>query len=81
LNVLPADGGMHLLGWLPPGIDDREASRRAAGDGIEALPLSDFSLLRQRRGALLLGYSSLTPEAIHRGAKRLAASLERLIRG
>jgi len=81
LNVLPADGGMHLLGWLPPGIDDREASRRAAADGIEALPLSDFSLLHQRRGALLLGYSSLTPEAIHRGAKRLAASLERLIRG
>jgi len=81
LNVLPADGGMHLLGWLPPGIDDREASRRAAGDGIEALPLSDFSLLRQRRGALLLGYSSLTPEAIDRGAKRLAASLEDLIRG
>jgi GntR family transcriptional regulator / MocR family aminotransferase len=80
LNVLPTDGGMHLLGWLPPGIDDREASRYAAAEGIDALPLSCFSRLHQRRGALILGYSGLTPEAIKHGAKRLAVALERLIR-
>jgi GntR family transcriptional regulator / MocR family aminotransferase len=80
LNVVPADGGMHLLGWLPKGIDDREASRCAAAEGIDALPVSCFSRLHQRRGALILGYSGLTPGAINQGAKRLAVALERLIR-
>lgn len=77
LDVRPAEGGMHLVGWLPPGVDDRDASRRAAAEGLEVMALSFFSGERRRRGALLLGYAGLTPEDIADGVKRLARALAR----
>ena len=33
IEVGPADAGLHLVGWLPEGTDDHEASRRAAARG------------------------------------------------
>jgi GntR family transcriptional regulator / MocR family aminotransferase len=75
LDVRPADGGMHLVGWLPAGVDDRDASRRAATEGVEVMPLSFFRSIRGRRGALLLGYAGLTPEEISDGVRRLARGL------
>jgi GntR family transcriptional regulator/MocR family aminotransferase len=80
LEVRPGDGGMHLLGWLPAGVSDQEASRRAAAEGVETMPLSFFSLRRVRCGALLLGYTALTPAQIGDGAQRLARALEPLCR-
>ena len=35
---------MHLTGFLPPGIDDRAVSGRAAALGVEASPLSAYAL-------------------------------------
>ena len=40
MTVEPADAGMHAIGWLHPGLDDRSASRRAFARGIEAPALS-----------------------------------------
>ena len=40
LDVNPAAAGMHLVGWLPEGTDDREASHRDAVLGVEAPPVS-----------------------------------------
>jgi GntR family transcriptional regulator/MocR family aminotransferase len=57
LDVRPADGGMHLLGWLPAGIDDSDASRDAAVEGLDVLPLSCFTRSRLDQSALLLGYA------------------------
>jgi GntR family transcriptional regulator/MocR family aminotransferase len=78
LSVQPSDGGMHLVGWLPSGVDDREASRAARASGIVVTPLSFFSEGRQPRNAFLLGYAGLTPEQITAGTKRLATTLRRL---
>jgi GntR family transcriptional regulator/MocR family aminotransferase len=80
LDVRPAHGGMHLLGWLPPGVSDQDAARRAATESVEVMPLSFFSLRDVRCGALLLGYAALTPEQIGDGARRLARALEPLCR-
>jgi GntR family transcriptional regulator / MocR family aminotransferase len=80
LDVRPADGGMHLVGWLPERVDDREASRHAAAEGLEAMALSFFSSSRPRPGALLLGYAGLTPEEIDEGVGRLARALDRRVR-
>jgi GntR family transcriptional regulator/MocR family aminotransferase len=77
LDVQPADGGMHLVGWLPEGVDDQDASRRAAAEGLEAVALSFFSSSRPRRGGLLLGYAGLTPDEIVEGVRRLARALDR----
>jgi GntR family transcriptional regulator/MocR family aminotransferase len=78
LNVEPSEGGMHLVGRLPAGVDDREASRAARANGIVVAPLSFFSEGRQHRNALLLGYAGLTAGQIAAGTKRLAATLRPL---
>jgi len=73
--VPPADAGMHLVGWLPNGMSDRDASSRAAAAGISAPPLSAYYHAAAARPALLLGYSSITGRRISEGARRLSAAM------
>jgi GntR family transcriptional regulator/MocR family aminotransferase len=80
LQVQPSDGGMHLVGWLPPRVDDRDATRAAKEAGIVVAPLSFFALHRQPRGALVLGYAGLAPAQIEAGTKRLGAALRPLVK-
>ena len=79
LDVRPADGGMHLLGWLPKGVADFSASRRAADFDVvvKSLSLCSMRPRKMSRGGLLLGYAALTPEQIRDGAERLAKALAR----
>jgi len=78
LEVHAPEGGLNLVGWLPPGKDDRRASRLAAQVGIEVMPISTFSLEPLPRGGLLFGYARTDEEAILHGVKTLAAALEQL---
>jgi GntR family transcriptional regulator/MocR family aminotransferase len=75
LDLQPAEAGMHLVGWLPPGIDDRVVSARAAEAGVMARALSHFAIEPQPHGALLLGYAATDIDAIHACARRLTATL------
>jgi GntR family transcriptional regulator/MocR family aminotransferase len=76
LDVQPAEGGMHLVGWLPEGVDDQIASQQAAAHGVDAFPLSTYGLEKPRRGALLLGYTAVNEEEIEYGVARLARALK-----
>jgi GntR family transcriptional regulator/MocR family aminotransferase len=80
LEVEGAEAGLHLAAWLPPGIDDQEASRLAAEQGIEALPLSAYSLCRLPRGGLMLGYAAFTPAELAEGVAALREALAPLMR-
>jgi len=75
LDVQAAEAGMHLIGWLPKGIDDVAASLHARQAGIMARPLSAFTDKTRRPGGLLLGYSSVNRSQIWDGARRLASAL------
>jgi GntR family transcriptional regulator/MocR family aminotransferase len=78
LEVAPAEAGMHLMGWLPAGVDDRVAARAALARDVDALPLSSFRARPARRGArggLMLGYAAYAPREIEEGCARLAAAL------
>jgi GntR family transcriptional regulator/MocR family aminotransferase len=78
VEVTPAEAGMHLLGWLPDGVDDREASRAAQAHEIDAPPLSGFRARPARqgeRGGLMLGYAAYAPREIDEACARLAAAL------
>ena len=75
LEVKPAEAGMNLIGWLPPGVDDQEMSARAADGGIDAAPLSAHALEPLKRGALMLGYACLSRKEIFQGARKLAKAL------
>jgi GntR family transcriptional regulator/MocR family aminotransferase len=75
LEVCPCPTGMHLVGRLADGRDDREASRAAARAGVEAPPLSAYGLDGRCPAGLLLGYAGLEPRQIRDGVRRLAAAL------
>ncbi|MFI7151637.1 PLP-dependent aminotransferase family protein [Nonomuraea sp. NPDC050022] len=80
LSVTPADAGLHVVGWLPEDIDDREAAFRAAAYGVDVQPLSAHAQEPAKRPGLLLGHAA-TPEphivtAIHRLAASLTASAQ-----
>jgi len=76
LEIAPAAAGLHLVGWLPSGVDDRATSRAAAEHGVEAAPLSAFRIRAGGRGGLVLGYAGFTEREIEDGGSRLGRALE-----
>jgi GntR family transcriptional regulator / MocR family aminotransferase len=75
LEIQESEAGMHLVGWLPPGVSDTEAARVASARDVLALPLSAFSLQPVTRGALMLGYTAFDEREIRAGARRLKTAL------
>jgi GntR family transcriptional regulator/MocR family aminotransferase len=76
LEVHPAEAGMHLVGWLPEGIDDQVIARRASDIGIVANALSArYADARAPRGALLLGFSAWSEPELADAVDRLAAAI------
>src|SRR5262249_41126633 len=72
LDVRPTDTGMHLIGWLPSGTDDRTVSQRAAAAGIIARPLSAFRAGPGGPPGLVLGFAAIRPAAIRDAVRRLS---------
>jgi GntR family transcriptional regulator / MocR family aminotransferase len=75
LEVGPAEAGMHLVGYLPEGVDDQAIARQAAAHMVEAPALSAYALTPPRRGGLLLGYAAFSQAEIQQGIRRLATAL------
>jgi len=77
LEITHAEAGMHLVGLMPPGIDDAAVSRAAAANGVSAMPLSACYLTQAPRGGLILGYGGVSAVEIRAGVRKLAATLAR----
>ncbi len=75
LEIRPSDAGMHLLGWLPPQVDDQKAFHAATAAGVEVTPLSAYCIEPPKRGALRLGYTGYKSRDIWRATRRLAEAL------
>jgi GntR family transcriptional regulator/MocR family aminotransferase len=75
LRVSPAEAGMHVVGWLPDGVDDRAAARAALAAEVEVAPLSAYRLRGPGAGGLVLGYAAFGPREIADGVARLARAL------
>lgn len=73
-NIAQPQAGMHAVAWLTKASDDVAAYGAVARLGVETRPLS---LYGKAAGppALVLGFGSVTPEAIERGAQDLARGL------
>ncbi|MBV7333628.1 PLP-dependent aminotransferase family protein [Chloroflexi bacterium TSY] len=78
LEVKQAPAGLHLLGWLPVGVDDLTVSMALNEVGIETPPLSSYSLTPLARGGLVMGYSALNEETIRAGVKRMADRIHQI---
>jgi GntR family transcriptional regulator/MocR family aminotransferase len=77
LEVIGAEAGMHLVGLLPPGINDMKISEEAAQNGISTMPLSTCCLIPPTRGGLVLGYAGPNARQINDGVRKLAIILNR----
>jgi GntR family transcriptional regulator/MocR family aminotransferase len=75
LEILSAESGMHCVGWLPAGMDDRSLVRAAASQEVDLVPVAKFSMEPLERKGILLGYSEYTVEQIQDGARRLAEAI------
>lgn len=75
LEFRTAEAGMHLVGWLPEGSDDLHVSRLAAAAGVEAPPLSAYSLVARDKRGLVFGYAAFTKKEIAEGIRTLGESL------
>jgi GntR family transcriptional regulator/MocR family aminotransferase len=64
MTPVPTDVGMHLVVWLKNGLGELEVHQALLEKGIEAIPLSIFSLKPQKRAGLVLGFSGTPPKKI-----------------
>jgi GntR family transcriptional regulator / MocR family aminotransferase len=79
IEIKRPEAGMHTIGWLPSGVNDRELSRAAADAGVFAWALS--SCYREpdagQRPGLVLGFAAYAEEELGEGVRTLARVLER----
>jgi GntR family transcriptional regulator/MocR family aminotransferase len=78
LDISVPEAGLELVGWLPPGVDDRRAVDLAGMMGVKVVAISRQSLEPLPRGGLLFGFAGIDEEAMRRGVKTLAEALEPL---
>lgn len=75
IDVEPDDAGLHIVGWLPDGVDDKEVSAHLDEHDIVALPLSFYSERPLGRSGLLLGYGGIPEDEIDDEVHRMAEIL------
>jgi GntR family transcriptional regulator/MocR family aminotransferase len=79
LEVEPAEAGMHIVAWLPEGMDDVTVARRALEAGVVVNALSPrYITASPRRGGLLLGFSAWRADQMVEPVDRLATVLQTL---
>jgi len=52
------DAGMHVIGWLPDGVDDQRLAAQLADKGVYTYALGDYLLERSMPPALLIGFAA-----------------------
>ena len=78
LQITSTPAGMHLVGWLPRGVDDRAVSEALGEQLIEAPPLSAYALSTLKRGGLVLGYAGISPKQVRDGVRSMKSVLGHL---
>jgi GntR family transcriptional regulator/MocR family aminotransferase len=79
LALGPMDAGMHTVGWLPEGLDDRKVAEALLGEGVDTAPLSRYWAGAGARSGLILGYAAYRPDVIRAAVERMAPVLERAL--
>jgi GntR family transcriptional regulator/MocR family aminotransferase len=73
--------GMRLIGWLPPGSDDRAIAAEAARRGVVVAPLSPQLGSAPRRPGLIVGYVAYAPAETREAMRVLAAAIRAVSAG
>jgi GntR family transcriptional regulator/MocR family aminotransferase len=76
VQIRPAESGMYLIAWLPPGWSDRAVSAALDEAGVITVPLSSLTVETARDPGLVLGYTGHEEIAMARAIERMAQVLE-----
>jgi GntR family transcriptional regulator/MocR family aminotransferase len=73
LRPVGASAGLHVVAWLPCGVDEADLIERAAATGVAVDGVSPYYAAgRDGPGGLLFGYGTLTEREIEEGIRRVA---------
>jgi GntR family transcriptional regulator / MocR family aminotransferase len=75
LELDAANAGLHAVGWLGRGFDEREVVSTALAAGIDLMPLSSFGRTALLRPGVVLGVGGWQEDEIRRATARLALAL------
>jgi GntR family transcriptional regulator/MocR family aminotransferase len=78
LRIKKSEAGMHLVGSLPEGINDKTISQKLMEYGLQAAPLSAYYIGKPTRNGLLFGYTAFNEKRIKSGVKLLEKVLSQL---
>jgi GntR family transcriptional regulator/MocR family aminotransferase len=79
LDARPVSAGLHLVAFLPEGVDDRAVARKAAELGAEAMPLSRYYLGGASRPGLVLGFATVPEERARDAARLLGRAIRSVV--
>jgi GntR family transcriptional regulator/MocR family aminotransferase len=74
-----ASAGLHLVAWLREGVDEAEATRRAAELGVRIAYVGRYRLQQGGPGGLLFGYGTVTEAQIVEGVRVVGEVVRELI--
>lgn len=72
LTPVGASAGLHVLAWLPPGVDEAALVESAAEAGVGLNGLAPRRIEPGGPGGIIFGYGSVTESGIEAGVRRLA---------
>jgi GntR family transcriptional regulator / MocR family aminotransferase len=77
LEPVGASAGLHVVAWLPAGVDEGTLVREAQRFDVGVDPVSRYYIAhRPSRSGLLFGYADLSEPAIEEGVRRLALAFD-----
>jgi GntR family transcriptional regulator/MocR family aminotransferase len=78
LRPVGASAGLHVLAWLPAGIDEKALVEHAADAGVGVEGVTPYrSASRDGPGGLLFGYGTVAEAQIEEGVRLIAGMLDR----
>ena len=72
LEPAGVSAGLHLVTWLPPGLDEATVVGAAAGSGVGIEGVTPYRISRPGPGGLIFGYATVSEAAIVEGIDILA---------
>ncbi len=75
LDPSGASAGLHLLAWLPDGIDERAVMARAVAAGVGLNGLTRRRMTSVGRGGLIFGYGTIAEREIEPAIRTLAEAI------
>ncbi|HTI12397.1 MAG TPA: hypothetical protein VL832_27685 [Puia sp.] len=60
LTPVAVEAGMHLLAWLPPGINAEKIALAALKEGLILQPISQYCIKCKHANGLILGFAGFS---------------------